>query len=178
MGCLAVHPKNPQAPRDMNQPFLDYYRCPESFANFALTGTLSRDSGFFWFGEDLLCYGSSSSGFRAQEAGPDLYDVLADVAIDGAPRLPFDPTEITENLRRERYLPNSHGGGGGTPFERAVRHAYYSLRPAMPVALRKHLQRLRLRDWDKLPFPRWPVDPTVERIFERLLVLLLKAHSA
>ena len=161
----------------MNQTFLDYYRCPESFANFTLTGTLSRDSGFFLFGEDIICYGSSSSGFRAQEVSPDLYDALADVAINGAPRLPFDPTEITDNLRRERYLRNSHGGGGRPPLERAVRHAYYFLRPAMPVAVRKHLQRLRLRGWDKLPFPRWPVDRTVEEIVERLFVLALKAHA-
>src|SRR5437867_977437 len=161
----------------MNQTFLDYYRCPESVANFTLTGTLSRDSGFFLFGKDILCYGSSSSGFRAEEVGPDLYDARADVRIDGAPRLPFDPTAIIENLRRERYLPNSHGGGGSSPFERAVRHAYYSLRPAMPVAFRRHLQRLRLRDWDKLPFPRWPVDRTVDDILERLFVLALKAHA-
>src|SRR5438067_924476 len=111
MGCLAVHPKGTQAARHMNQAFLDYYRCPEKFVNFTLTDTLSGGSGFFLFGEGIFCYGSSASGFRAQEIGPDLYDALADVAIEGGPRLPFDPTEITENLRRERYLRNSHGGG-------------------------------------------------------------------
>ena len=161
----------------MNQTFLDYNRCPESFANFTLTGMLSRDSGFFLFGEDILCDGSSSSGVRADEVGPDLYDVLADVAIDGAPRLPFDPTEITENLRRERYLRNSHGGGSSTLLEAAARHVYYFLRPAMPVALRRHLQRLRLRGWEKLPFPNWPVDRTVDDILEGLFVLTLKAHA-
>ena len=161
----------------MNQTFLDYYRCPESFTNFTLTRELSADSGFFLFGEDVLCYGSSSFGYRAGEVRPNLYDTAGDVAIDGALQLPFDPTEITENLRCERYLRNSHGGGGSSPFGRAVRHAYYSLRPAMPVAFRKHLQRLRLRDWDKLPFPRWPVDRTVDDILERLFVLALKAHA-
>src|SRR5437867_1052576 len=110
----------------MNKTSLDYYRCPESFANFTLTGPLSPDSGFFLFGEDILCYGSSASGFRAQHVGPDLYDALADVAtVGGVLCLPFDPTEITENLRRERYRSQSNGGGWRTPLVRAVRDAYY-----------------------------------------------------
>src|SRR5207244_413049 len=152
----------------MNETFLDYYLCPESFANFASTGELSDSSGFFLFGKDVPCYGSSSSGFRAKDIRTDLYDVLADVAIEGVPRLPFDPTEVTENLRRERYVRNSHDGRGRTGVERALHNAYYFLRPAMPIAIRKHLQRLHLRDWGKLPFPSWPVDRTVDSIFERL----------
>ena len=43
----------------MNQVFLDYYRCPESFANFTLTGTLSAscaptaDSGLPFRGKSI-----------------------------------------------------------------------------------------------------------------------------
>src|SRR5438876_6350734 len=114
----------------MNQTFLDYYRCPESFTNFTLTRELSADSGFFLFGEDVLCYGSSSFGYRAGEVRPNLYDTAGDVAIDGALQLPFDPTEITENLRCERYLRNSHGGGSNSLRKQALRNAYYFLRPA------------------------------------------------
>ena len=161
----------------MNQTFLDYYRCPESFTNFTLTRELSADSGFFLFGEDVLCYGSSSSGFRAEEVRPNLYDTLGDVAIDGALQLPFDPAEITENLRRERYLRHSQEGGSNSLLKQAVRNAYYFLRPAMPITLRKHLQKLYLRDWEKLPFPRWPVDRSVDNFLARLFAFTLKAHA-
>ena len=162
----------------MNQTFLDYYRCPESFANFTLTGEPAKNSGFFLFGEDVLCYGSSSSCFLAPEVRPHLYDALADVAIDGPTlRLPFDPAEITENLRRERYLQNPHGNDEKTSRQRALSNAYRFLRPALPVAIRKHLQRFHLNGWDKLPFPNWPVDRTVDTLLERIFTLALQAHG-
>jgi hypothetical protein len=48
---------------------------------------------------------------------------------------------------------------------------YYYLRPMLGDSLRKSLQRLFLRGWDRLPFPQWPVDTSVECILERLLLL-------
>jgi hypothetical protein len=47
----------------------------------------------------------------------------------------------------------------------------------MPVAVRKHLQRRYFRGWDKILFPNWPVDFTVETIFEQLLILSMKSRS-
>ena len=88
----------------MNQTFLDYYRCPESFANFALTDNPGKIQGFFRFGGDVVCYGSRSARAHAAEGHEQPYDALDDATIDGGSvRLPFDPAEITENLRRERY---------------------------------------------------------------------------
>jgi hypothetical protein len=163
----------------VNRAFLDHYRCPENFADFRLASELSADSGFFLFGEDVLCYGSSSSSLPASKTHPSLYDAPAGVLMDGASlELPFDPNEIIENLRRERYLQGSHCVGRKTHLERALSNAYYFLRPALPVTLRKHLQKLHLRGWEELPFPSWPVDRTVERIGERLFALTLKAHAA
>jgi hypothetical protein len=161
----------------MNQTFLDYYRCPDRFANFTLIGDLPKNSGFFRFGENVLCYGAASSGFSAPDGRADLRDALADVTLDGASlHLPFNPTEIVANLRRERYLRNSDDDRK-SPLERVVWHAYHFLRPALPVSVRKNLQRLHLRDWERLTFPSWPVDRTVDRIFERLFALALKANA-
>src|SRR5712664_932015 len=161
----------------MNQAFLDHYRCPESFANFTATGTRSTSSGFFRFGGDVLCYGSSSSHVPAPDLRPHLYDVLGDVAVDrGSVQLPFDPTEVTDNLRRERYLRSSHNGGQRTAPGEALAHFYRVLRPVLPFALRKYLQKLYFRDWERRPFPSWPVDRTVDDLLARLLVLMLKAH--
>jgi hypothetical protein len=47
----------------------------------------------------------------------------------------------------------------------------------MPVAVRKHLQRRYFRGWDKICFPSWPVDFTVESIFEQLLILSMKSRN-
>ncbi|MEO7143041.1 MAG: hypothetical protein ABI165_06000 [Bryobacteraceae bacterium] len=43
--------------------------------------------------------------------------------------------------------------------------------------MRKYLQRLSLRGWNRKKFPSWPVDRTVDRIMERLLWLMLKARG-
>jgi len=157
----------------MNQAFLDHYRCPEEFANFSLAGKLSEDSGFFRFGEEAICYGQSATGFRARVAVNSLYDSLLDVAVCGSTvQLSFDATQVIENLRRERYKTNSDKSEKGL-----VRDVYYLLRPFLPLALRKYLQRGYFRGWKTLSFPVWPVDTSVERILERLLVLQLRAQN-
>ena len=162
----------------MNSAFLDHYRCPETFATFTLSGELSEDSGYFRFGPDAICFGQSSSGFRAGHATDELYDALTDVALDGAMlQLPFSPSEIVANLRYERYASASNRNGKMLHGESALRKVYYLVRPLLTVSVRKHLQRLHLRDWNEISFPTWPVDPTVERILEMLLILLLKAHA-
>ena len=162
----------------MKSAFLDHYRCPETFATFTLSGELSEDSGYFRFGPDAICFGQSSSGFRAGHATDELYDALTDVAADGPTlQLPFSPSEIVANLRYERYASASNRKGKTLHGESVLRKVYYLVRPLLTVSVRKHLQRIRLRDWNEIPFPGWPVDPTVERILEMLLILLLKAHA-
>jgi hypothetical protein len=54
---------------------------------------------------------------------------------------------------------------------------YYMVRPILGVAVRKHLQQRYFRGWQKIPFPRWPVDHTVENIFERLLALAMRSRN-
>lgn len=79
------------------------------------------------------------------------------------------PTDVVQNLRYERYLtPESNN---------ALRQAYYLVRPLLPVAVRKHLQKLWLRDWRQIEFPAWPVDATVEQIFEQMMALALRNHG-
>ncbi len=58
-----------------------------------------------------------------------------------------------------------------------LRKAYYLARPLLPVSVRKHLQRIHLHGWNNISFPRWPVDASVERTFEKLLTLLLRTQS-
>jgi hypothetical protein len=162
----------------LNQALLERYRCPETIAEFNLNGDLSHDPGFFRFGKGAVCYGQSVSGARTKDPSASLYDTYGDVRISASPvGLPFDPTEVIENLRLERYA-RDHNLNGTQPLaKKALRFAYYSLRPLFPVRVRRQMQRVYLRGWEDRPFPRWPVDYSVEEILERCLLVAMKAQG-
>jgi hypothetical protein len=155
---------------------IDRYRCPEAFLPLRMRDSIGEDSGFFQFGPGITCYGRSSAGYRRSRVEPVLYDVAGDVVFhDSQVYLPFDPTEVIENLRLERYA-----AAHDSTFRRFAKHAYYRLRPILHRSVRKEIQKLQLNGWGgaRLPFPAWPVDRTVENICERLLLLALQATGA
>ncbi len=88
--------------------------------------------------------------------------------------LPFDFSEVVTNLRQERYRVNGYPLLERITSRDAVRHLYYFLRPMLQVGARKHLQRIRLSGWERIRFPRWPVDSTVDSLMDRAMVLLLE----
>lgn len=154
---------------------LDYYRCPEDFVTMFLTGDLSADSGYFRFGANV-CYGQSAIGPRARRATDDLYDVAPAVRLEeGLVRTPFDPCQVIDNFRLERYAAESQDIDGlrRTSWQKP----YYWFRRFLPAALRRALQRRYFRDWKTLAFPRWPVDTTVDQVIERLLCLSLRSRG-
>ena len=117
---------------------------------------------------------------------PDAFASLGDCELNGVlwritdgvgGCLPSDPSEWANYLRRERYVRSSSKNASMLGLGELVRKAYYLARPLMPVQVRKHLQKLHLRGWDKIPFPRWPVDRSVEQIMEFFLATSLKAHG-
>jgi hypothetical protein len=161
----------------MNTALIDHYRCPESFAEFRLKGKLSDDEGYFRFGPDVICYGHSAAGFRADRADGVLYDASQDPGCgDPTACLPFDPAEVIDNLRLERYAWN-HAHSAFSLWKRSLRNAYYVLRPLMHLHVRRRVQRAHLNGWRNLSFPHWPVDTTVENLCERLLWLSMKAQG-
>jgi hypothetical protein len=80
-------------------------------------------------------------------------------------------------LRLERYVDNSVSNDNLPGMKSLVRGGYYMLRPLLPVSFRKHLQRLALRDWDAIPFPKWPIDLTTEELIEATWRILLTASG-
>ena len=100
---------------------------------------------------------------QAATVATDAPDIACqDVFVNGSGiRLPFDPVQVVNNLRFERYVNNSPKGNRNLVVNNAVRNMYYSIRPFMPVAVRKPFQRLYFRGWDKVQFPTWPVDRAV-----------------
>jgi hypothetical protein len=162
----------------MDHALLDYFRCPEDFAEIEINGRLSSDSGYFQFGPDI-CYGQYSGGQPSKHLTRGLCDASQDVKIEGTRLyLPFDLTQIVDNLRRERYQLNSWHSLEKITGGKTSRAVYYLLRPILPISVRKHLQRARLSGWDKILFPRWPVDSTVESLMAHTVSLLLKARQA
>jgi len=153
-----------------------HFRCSDDLADFVVSGDLSSDSGFFRFGRAGVCYGQCSAEAPATIPTDSLRDAGQDVSLDGeSVQLPFDPVQVVQNLRYERYRPSSNGGRKEINTSSLVRKIYYLFRPLMPVGFRKHLQRLYFRDWNKIAFPSWPVDFAVEDILEQLLMLSMKA---
>lgn len=152
----------------------DYFRFPTGVLDFGLLGELSPPSGFFRFGQDTLCFGRNSTG-QTGETPSDAVILSADNLLSGDGRclVPFDPDEVINNLRFERYL-SRHTM---TFLQRIVRDAYYFVRPLLPVHVRKHLQRISLRKRDASIFPQFPVDDTVEAIVQKLAVVAMKAKG-
>lgn len=155
--------------------FADYFRCPVDRARI---GTLPVDDGvgFFSFA-DATAYGRISGVAPAADAGsptPPVDHLVRGNA--GLLELPFDLAEVVETLRLERYpvppdpLPQRLMDG--------FRAVYYAVRPVMPVAVRRHLQRLRFSGWERRAFPAWPVDTTVERLQQGVMKRLLQADPS
>ncbi len=160
----------------VNRHFLDYYRCPEAFASYQVSGPLSADCGYFCWSPDTICYGRTAGGARAAAAEAITYDAQCDLDCSASVSLlPFDPQEVIENLLRERYA--AHFRDPGRLTHSIIRKLYYAARPYLGVAIRKHLQKVHLRNWNKLSFPQWPVDSTVDRLHRKLLALGMKAHG-
>jgi hypothetical protein len=158
----------------MNQAFLEYFCCPERYVRFAVKDGLSENSGFFHFGRGVVGYGRYAQHRPANSAGSQLREAWEDVdSASGSVELPFDLSEVIENLRLERYTEDSDNGN---PRNGPIAWAYYAVRPLLPVAIRRHLQRAYLRDWSKIAFPNWPVDHTVDSIVRGSMQLLLRAQ--
>src|SRR5262249_52548370 len=107
------------------------------------------------------------------------YDALRDVRLRrGAVQLSFDAAQVVENLRTERYAASEFGstrnGSRIPPFGQKL---YYAIRDHLPIWIRRQVQRAYLADWNRMSFPGWPVDSTVDRLHERLLALSMEAQG-
>jgi hypothetical protein len=154
----------------MTDGLVNYYHFPESFVTIAQHGKPKGNKGYFRFGAET-CYGQCA-GLSPMSAPNDLLPDALSVATtqNGTVSIPFDLAEIVDNLRNERYISDSI-------LNSTVASAYYMLRPFLPVPIRKNLQKILLRNWDKLPFPNWPLDRTVDKLFERSMLLALQSRG-
>ena len=154
----------------------EYYRCPPSPLGFKTPSHSDGPPGYFRLGPDAICYGRLFCSSAAKSPEGVLADALdhTELESDGI-NLPFSIDEVVENLRRERYA--AHFREEGRVFNEILRKTYYFVRPLLGVSVRRHLQKIYLRGWDRIPFPAWPVDDTVDRVHRKLLALSLKIQG-
>lgn len=160
-------------------PLNDYFRCEEGLADFYRTAILSESSGFFRLG-DSVCYGQCAGGSPSPSAQASLYDCADNLNLPlrgDVVQLPFDPGQVITNLRMERYTASHLRSSAATLVHDFLHRAYYSVRPLMPVGVRRHLQKLHLRSRRQSCFPQWPVDHTVDNLAEQLFRLGILANG-
>ena len=92
-------------------------------------------------------------------------------------RLPADAAQVIHSLRYERYSVRPSTATSALLSSESARDVYYRVRPTLNPSVRKRLQRIFLRDWKKIPFPEWPVDASVERILEDLLIRSIRTNK-
>jgi hypothetical protein len=175
----SAQPRRALVPSLVNGLVTNHYCSSSPLVDFQVLGPLSRDSGYFKFGSETICYGTSAGPHSSKQPTGVLYDALADVTAEGGiVRLPMDPQAIIENLRHERYYHDQLQNRPRFSQVSLIRNVYYHcVRPFLPVSVRKHLQKADLKNWRDIPFPRWPLDDTVDHIIARLLALSMKAQG-
>src|SRR6266852_6563094 len=163
----------------MSRHFFEFFRCPQDAVRFDMAGGLSSVPGYFRLGEELRRNGKTAAIPAAKHAADDFVDTLPEVCVKGDEiRLQFEPDQMADYLRYERY---AEGGGKGTSRLGAhplIRELYYLCRPLLRVPIRSILQRIHLQSQRKNPFPKWPVDRTVDRLFENMMIAAIRANGS
>lgn len=153
---------------------VSYFCCPEIYGACTVDPSDELDGNYF--GVTAPRTGQHASGY---------INALAERSSDGTTRLgtatlaalPLSSSEKVQHLLSERYVANQSTSGWRSTRDDLQRRVYYAVRPLLGVSVRKHLQRRALRGWDQIPFPSWPVDRTVDSLFEQFLVSSMRAHG-
>jgi hypothetical protein len=162
----------------MSKILSDYYGTPP-FSPAVYSSADHKDGpGFFRFGADVVCYGDCSSGVASAVQGVADFDALKAVSLTGSElRLPFDISDVIDNLRKEHYVRGLNSGRKKLAQHALIRNSYYFVRELMPVWFRRHLQRAYFKDWQNLAFPQWPVDFSTDLLHEAFLRLMMRAQG-
>jgi hypothetical protein len=159
----------------MQNAIITHFRCPDRFVKLGLAGELTSCPGYFRFGRGATFFGRTAGSCPPSRWAEELPDLMEGLRVeDDRILLPFDVSEVAANLRFERYCRSDATATSATRNGGATEKLYYFLRPFLGVSVRKHLQRIHLRNWNKVPFPEWPVDFNVENLLEQTLAVILE----
>src|SRR5574340_722959 len=83
----------------------EYFRCPEQLISLETCPDPPSESGYFRLGDHLVLYGHLDNGAVSSTVTSQLTDAAPAIGRAGSTTLlPFDPAEVVENLRGEKYL--------------------------------------------------------------------------
>lgn len=161
-----------------SQPLRDFYGVSLSTLDLRQdTNGCSRE-GFFRYGPNILCYGKSANGVARDFRQAGRFDACNAVTFTKTGTgLPFDFSELIENLRRERYVAALYRGRKGLRRGVHLRRGYYAVREALPQKIRQRIQRAYFKNWKEIPFPNWPVDFTADSLHQEFLKVVLKSQG-
>jgi glycosyltransferase involved in cell wall biosynthesis len=158
--------------------FHQYFKCADAIRALRADEPTTKKPGFFRFGRDLICYGPVASISPVKSPFANLPDVESLLRYeDGQVVLPFVPEQIAEGLLNETYSNQMEPEYTRLGSHSAVRRIYYWGRPLLSLRLRSVLQRIKLRGKLKSPFPSWPVDRSVDKLFEKLMIATIRANG-
>ncbi len=150
-----------------------YYRLPDVGLSVTSANDTATEPGFFRFGEDIVCYGRVAEGHVSESADQATYDAAPRVQPQNDKlRLPFDLDQVVAALRNEEYTRGR--AARGLASNAWLRSVYYLLRPLMPVFVKQALQRRAIADWKNVTFPQWPLDCTVDHLFQAIVKRLIE----
>lgn len=162
----------------MHRVLSQYYKTPLLSRATLHCEHSGNGSGFFRFGPDIVCYGECSIGVASRVENSASFDAYPALKINHSEiYLPFDISSVIDSLRMEDYVQQLNMGDKRLVQSELIRKAYYLVRKPLPVWVRRHLQRAYFKDWQKLSFPRWPVDSTVDSLHEVFLRLAMQAQG-
>ncbi|HEX3120027.1 MAG TPA: hypothetical protein VHP80_13105, partial [Candidatus Acidoferrum sp.] len=153
----------------MDRQLAEYFRLPDDPRfSFAYSNGDGR-TGFFRFA-NATCFGKISGQTPASSPDQPLPEVLMrQASTPGEQSFPFNPPDLIDSIRSERYIAHTNGAGKKSLPKQIARMGYYAIREILPVAVRRHMQRAYLKGWQDLPFPKWPVDFTIDDLHEQFL---------
>jgi len=151
-----------------------YFRCPEGVLRLTSRQPLSAENGYFQFGRNIACYGKYST-HPTEPAESPWCNAWPDTEIkNGTVHLPFDLGAVVNNLRFELYVDDWRHEKSFS----ALAELYYLIRPILPTPIRKHLQKIYLSGWEDIPFPRWPIDTSVDDLLREVLLLAIRSGQS
>ncbi len=142
---------------------MDRYRCPETFLNLTLQDVAPSDPVFFRFRSNAICYGRSAAGRLRPRVDASLYDVSGDVRIDQSEvSLPFNPTEVIDNFRFERY------GAPQSWIRKVAKSAYYRWAVNIATLDSRRGTKISSQRMARFVFSAWPVRFSPSKIYVKI----------
>src|SRR5713226_9543331 len=162
----------------MNKSFQEYFCCSAMPVNFSVQGQPGGSPGFFRLGHDAVYFGKLYPSLQPRLLSRDYVDVstLLDVR-DHTISLPFDLNDVVSSLRMETYAGMMDEKDTYLGTDPLLRKLYYWARPILPVSIRSVLQRIKLQRKLSNAFPSWPVDRSVDILFEKTMMLAIHANG-